>query len=622
MQSNPETQQEREERIVRQFYRLESHFAKQGVSRRQLLRMIAAGGAAATVMPILLAACGDDDDDDGGDSPTATTATDGGDATEPAGSGDATEPADGGDATEPAGETEEAGEAEETPADSGSSGGEGQQGGTILIGTLGEAQTINPLLTNESEGTWRAKLLFDEFIELDPETLAPRPNLAAEWTISDDALEYTFTLQDNILFSDGEQLTAEDIEFTLYGILAEGSTSPYVARFNGIAGAADFNAGTADAIEGIEVVDDLTIVMRLTEPNAAFITNLRFLRPLPKHLLDGKDLQTDAFFQSPIGAGPFVFESWQTGQDFVAVRNENYWQEGLPYLDSFTHRTIADAQTLAVALETGEIDGSNYALPTQTEQLEAAGNLVILTRPFDIPDGWAFSAQNNEALGDARVRRAIAMALDMETFANDFLLGLGQPGLGPIAPVNWAHDPNLEPIPYDPDGARALLEEAGVTDLTIRCTTNAGNVLREDFLTYTQAALQEIGITVQPDLKEWTQVVAEATDGTFEVLCPTWSGATIDPDELYLTLKTGESRNVYGYSNPELDDLLVQGRAETDLEARKEIYSQVQQILMEDVPCFWAWYRPFVHVTTDAFDGYQNSILGFFQELEYWYTTA
>jgi peptide/nickel transport system substrate-binding protein len=106
------------------------------------------------------------------------------------------------------------------------------------------------------------------------------------------------------------------------------------------------------------------------------------------------------------------------------------------------------------------------------------------------------------------------------------------------------------------------------------------------------------------------------------VLCPTWSGATIDPDELYLTLKTGESRNVYGYSNPELDELLVQGRAETDLEARKEIYSQVQQILMEDVPCFWAWYRPFVHVTTDAFDGYQNSILGFFQELEYWYTTA
>ncbi len=602
----PRNEQERQELIIRQFRKFEAYFAERGVSRRQLLRMIASGSAAATVLPILVA-CGEASDDEvdeatqppGGETPAA-----GGETPATGGTAAAESPATG------------------SPSTGGQPSGEGQQGGTILIGTLGEAQSINPILTNETEGTWRCKMMFDEFIELDPETLAPRPNLAKEWQISDDGLEYTFTLQDNIMFSDGEQLTAEDIEFTVLAILAPDTASPYLPRFTDIVGAEDYNAGTADAVEGLQVVDDMTIKMVLATPNAAFITNLQNVRPLPKHLLDGKNVKDDPFFQAPVGAGPFKFVSWQTGQDFVAERNPNYWQEGLPYLDGFTHRVIADSQTLVVALETGEIEGSAYALPTQADVLKAKDNLVVLTRPFDIDDGWGMSSKNNEALADKRVRQAIVMAIDIETYASDFLLGLGAPALGPVSPANWAHDPNLTPLPYDPEQAKALLEEAGVSDLTVRLTTNAGNVFREDWVTFTQDALSQIGVNVQPDVKEWTQVVKEGTEGTFELICPVWCSATIDPDELYLGLHTGEARNVYGYSNPELDTLLEEGRQETDIEKRKEIYSKVQQMLIDDAPIYWAWYRPFIDVTTTAFEGYQSSVLGFFQELEYWYRKA
>lgn len=614
----PRNERERQDLIVRQFRKYEAYFAERGVSRRQLLRMIATGSAAATVLPILVA-CGEA----GEEEVDEATQPAGGTTPEPSGgqtpAAEATAPAEGTSAAgSPAAESPASG----TATAGGQAAGEGQQGGTILIGTLGEAQTINPLLTNETEGTWRCKMMFDEFVELDPETLEPRPNLAKEWTISDDSLEYTFTLQDNIMFSDGEQLTAEDIEFSLLALLAPDTASTYLPRFTGIVGAKAYNEGTADAVEGIEVVDDLTIKITLEEPNAAFLTNLRQLRPLPKHLLEGKNVKDDPFFQAPVGAGPFKFVSWNTGQDFVTERNPNYWQDGLPYLDGFTHRVIADAQTLVVALETGEIEGSAYALPTQSDVLEAKENLVVLTRPFSIDDGWAFSATNNEALADKRVRQAIVMSLDTETFAQDFLLGLGKAAVGPVSPSNWAYDDSLEPLPYDPERAQALLEEAGVSDLTVRLTTNAGNVFREDWVTFTQAALQEVGINVQPDIKEWTQVVAEGTEGTFEMICPVWTSALVDPDELYLGLHTGESRNVYGYSNPELDKLLEDGRRETDVEKRKEIYSQVQQILIEDAPIYWAWHRPFIDVTTTDFEGYQSSVLGFFQELEYWYRTS
>ena len=592
----PKNEQERQELIVRQFRKFEAYFAEQGVSRRQLLRMIATGGAAATVLPILVA-CGEAGEDEVDE------------ATQP--SGGTTPPA--------GGETPAAGE---TPATGEQPSGEAKQGGTVLLGTLGEAQSINPTLTNEAEGTWRSKMLYDEFVELDPETVTPRPNLAKEWQISTDGLEYTFTLQDNIKFSDGEPLTTADIEFSLLAILAPESASTYLPRFTSIKGATAFNEGTADAVEGIEVIDDKTIKLVLDEPNAAFITNLRFLRPLPKHLLEGKNVKDDPFFQAPVGAGPFKFVSWQTGQDFVAERNPHYWQEGLPYLDGFTHRVIADAQSLVVALETGEIDSSPYALPTQAETLRAKENLDVQTRPFVVDDGWAFGAKTNEALADKRVRQAIVMAIDIETYANDFLLGLGKPALGPVAPSNWAHDPNLTPLGYDPEKAKALLEEAGVSDLTVRLTTNAGNVFREDWVTFTQDALSQIGVSVQPDVKEWTQVTQEGIDGSFEMICPVWTSAIVDPDELYLGLHTGQSRNVYGYSNPEVDELLEQGRQETDLEKRKEIYSQVQQMLIDDAPIWWAWHRPFIDVVKKEFAGYQSSVLGFYQELESWYRTS
>ncbi len=465
-------------------------------------------------------------------------------------------------------------------------------------------------------------MMFGEFVELEPTTLQPRPNIAKSWRIGGDDREYTFTLRDDVRFSDGSQLTAADVDFTLHAMLKKDTASPFVPRFIGIKGAKEYNEGSADRISGVEVIDNTTLKITLAEPNAAFLTNLRWLRPLPKALLEGKNVRDDAFFQRPIGAGPFVFKSWTTGQDFVAERNPYYWDGGKPYLDGFTHRVIPDSQTLIVSLQTGQIEGSDYALPTQAGQLRSNSNLVVLvTPPGKDVNGWSFNAKTHPALADARVRKAIAMALDVEQFSTDFLLGLGKPAVGPIPPSSWAFNKNLSPMPYDPNRAKQLLQEAGVSNLKVRVTTNAGNKLREDWVTFTQQGLSDLGIEVQPDVKEWAQVVKEGTDGTFEMICPTFAGALIDPDELYLPFRTGSSRNVFGYSNPEMDRLLDQGRTTTDIERRKAIYDRVQEILIEDVPVFYAWDRPFIYVTTNAFTGYENNLISLFQELEEWQKT-
>ncbi|CAN5743130.1 hypothetical protein BH23CHL5_BH23CHL5_13200 [soil metagenome] len=136
--------------------------------------------------------------------------------------------------------------------------------------------------------------------------------------------------------------------------------------------------------------------------------------------------------------------------------NPNYWQEGKPAITNVVHRTIADANSLVLALESGDIDASNYPAPTSKDQLEANDDLVVMVPPFQSPNGWMFNVEN-EWLNKTEIRRAISMALNTEQFAADSLLGLGEAGNGPIAPSSWAYDPNLERVPYDVEAAKELV---------------------------------------------------------------------------------------------------------------------------------------------------------------------
>jgi peptide/nickel transport system substrate-binding protein len=489
---------------------------------------------------------------------------------------------------------------------------------TIIIGTLGEAETINPFLTQESEGDWRCKQLFDEFVHTNPATYVQEPGIAAEWTL--DNLTYTFKLQPNAKFSDGTDVTADDVAFTILGFIAKETGSSRQTKFLSIEGADAYAEGTADDVSGIKVVDPKTLSITLAKPDAPFLFNLRFIFVVPKAQLDGKSLVDDPWFQAPVGAGPFVFESWETGADFVATRNQYYWQEGKPALASFTHRTIADANTLVLALEGGDIDASNYPVPTAKEQLEGNEDLTVIIPPFASPNGWMFNV-TNEWLAKKEVRKAIAMALNTEQFATDSLLDIGKPGNGPIAPDSWAYDKDLQPIPFDVEGAKALIAEAGMPEGTkIRFMVNQGNVLREDWLTYSQQALQEIGIEVVPEVIEYATLVTRVTeDQDYDATGVDFAGVTADPSELYDQFHSDSPGNYMGYSNPALDTLLAQAREELDMEAAKEIYKQIQAIIMDEVPMFYAWYRPFLHVVRKGYEGYTDSAAyGLFHTLEDW----
>ncbi|HMM41633.1 MAG TPA: ABC transporter substrate-binding protein, partial [Thermomicrobiales bacterium] len=530
----------------------------------------------------------------------------------------ASTPGGGGAATAPAEATSAGTETSGSPETG--AGGTPTTGGSILIGTLGEAGTINPIAASQSEDYFRCSLIYEQLVRLDPATYEPKPSLASQWEVND--LTFTFTLHDNIMFSDGSNLTADDIAFTIQAMLDTKNASPRQSRLMSIEGAKEFADGSATEVSGVKVVDPTTIEITLAEPDASILFNMYYVRPLPKALLEGKDLSkasTDPFFQNPVGAGPFKFVSWTVGADFVGERNEHYYQEGKPYLDKFTHRTITDSQALVNSLLSGDIDGSVYPSPSGADQLKANADLEVLVPPFGSPDGWIFNFKN-EYLAKKEVRQAIAYALDMEQFAKDSLYGLGAAGTGPVAPGNFVYDSSLTPHPYDMDKAKELLDQAGPPPSGIKFMVNQGNVLREDFLTLTQAQLSKLGWEIEPVVIEYATAVDQVTARSYDVAESQMVGAgiTIDPGDLASYYETDGSANYAGYSNPDLDKLFDEARTTLDVEKQKDIYAQIQQILVEDLPATYSWYRPYLHVVKKKFAGYVDSNLsnGLFAELE------
>ncbi len=488
----------------------------------------------------------------------------------------------------------------------------------IIIGTLGDASTINPFLAGDSEDEWRCKILYDEFVRVDPVSYAPVPGIASEWTIDD--LVVTFTLQPNVTFSDGSPLTANDIAFTIKGFIHGATASPKQSKFMAIDGAGAYADGSADDVTGIQVLDDATIQITLAQPDAPFLYNMRYVWPVPAAQLEGQDLTSAEFFQAPIGAGPYKFESWSTGADFVAVANENFWENPKPAITKVTHRVIADSQSLVLALQGNEIDGSNYPNPAGADLLAQNADLDLITPPFGSPNGWIFNCRH-EVLGIKEVRKAIAMATDTVQFAADSLLGMGEAGLGPIAPGSWAFDPTLEPIPYDPEAAKALIDEAGVAGAQITFAVNSGNVLREDWLTFTQQALEAIGIEVIPELVDYaTHVEAVTQNQDFEVSGVDFAGVNSDPSALWDNFHSTSSGNYSGIALPELDALLDEVRSTIEQEAAIPVYAEIQRLIMDEVPMHFAWYRPFLHaVNKTKFAGYvSSSDFGLFYFLQDW----
>ena len=444
---------------------------------------------------------------------------------------------------------------------------------TFIVRLGGDPTNFHPNLRSDDNAWPINQNIYNRLVKLGPKDNV-LPDLAYEWEFSEDGLTLTFKLHEGVKWHDGEPFTSADVKWTYDTLIAETWRS----------------SSSLDAIESIEIPDDYTVVMHLSYADASLISKLSWYGTfiMPKHLYEGTDQATNPYNQTPIGTGPFKFVSWDKGVSVTLERNDDFFGEEKAHIKTLIFSIIPDPNTAYQALLNGEIDYMNAVPAAEVGALEGNEDYTLI-RTLGINRTYLTFNWNDPIVGNILVRQAIAYAVN-QTAICARTCGAGSKAETFLSPVFVDYVDETYKLPEtDLEKAMALLEEAGYTkdangyyfELTL---THFEDGNWSEVVAIIKANLDEIGIKVTIESMEvaaWQVKVMDNVDFQMTMLAG-YQGP--DVSGIYGRVHTDGSTNIAKYSNPELDELLTQGNAETNPEKRKAIYVEVQRILSEDLP--------------------------------------
>ena len=440
---------------------------------------------------------------------------------------------------------------------------------TTLVYGSGDYTRINPAMDEHGEINL---LLFNGLTGHDGDN-AVIPALAKSWDFDEETCTYTFHLEEDVRWHDGEPFTAEDVQFTIEAIMDPENGSE--------------NAPNFEDVEEITVIDDHTISFRLSAPNVAFLDYMT-MAILPKHLLEGEDMQTSDFFRSPIGTGPYKLASWDEGQAITLEKNADYFR-GEPNIDTIVFKIVPDDNAKALQLRAGELD---LALLTPKDAATFAEEEGFTCYDMETADyrGVLFNFQNEYWQENRDLIPAVCYAIDRQAIIDSVLLGQGMAAYSPLQRNIYNYE-DVEHYDYDPEKARAVLEAAGCVlgedgfytrngeTVGFVISVGAGDQVRIDMAQIVAQQLREIGMDVTVDIPaqvDWSGQMAYLIG---------WGSPFDADDHTYKVFGTDKGANYSGYSNADVDRYLTEARESDDPAVRAEAYANFQKALAAD-PAF------------------------------------
>jgi peptide/nickel transport system substrate-binding protein len=362
---------------------------------------------------------------------------------------------------------------------------------------------------------------------------------------------------------------------------------------------------------------------------------------LPRHLLEpwvreGKLREAPQNRSNPVGTGAYRFGEWKSGEKVVLLANPDYF-EGRPYISRVVYRVIPSQATIFLELKAKGVDSAGLTALQWKRQTDYPAFRRAFHR-FQYPaNAYTYLGFNHKdrRFADRRVRQAFAHALNKRELIDGVLLGLGREATGPYKPGTWAYNPNVKTYPYDLEKARALLAAAGWTEknaegllvkdgqpFAFELMTNQGNDERKKVAEIVQASLKELGVRVDIRVIEWASFLKEyIKKRRFEAIILGW-GIGQDPDqyEIWHSSKTGpDELNHISYANPEVDQLLEQGRVSCVQAERTRYYHRVQEVLAEDQPILFLYFRDALPVVSSRVKGIVPSPNGIRYNFHEWF---
>lgn len=494
----------------------------------------------------------------------------------------------------------------------------------INVGVTNTIGSINPLLLNGGEiNKYATGLMFLPLMELDADLNFE--GMLADSITTEDNKNFIVHIDDAATWSDGTPVTADDVVYTALRLASPviGNTAMMYYVFEGV-GDDGFVEEGAESIDGIQKVDDKTVQFTTKEemPITTFENSYaRYLLTLPKHVIERyseEELSTADWFNHPdVVSGPFIVTDFDVDHYISYEANKDYWK-GAPKIDKLNIK-IVDGSQLYAGLQSGEIDITQQTMsdiPQEDyESVEALDNVeVVYGSP--VTNQSVFIQTKN--VPDVKVRQAMLYAIDRQQILEELLNGHGEIVDGFLSSASPFYDDSLTPVSYDPEKAKALLEEAGWDgSQTIRFYVNSGDSTFVNAASIIAAEWAAVGIKAEIQTVDFATLMSVAGTEDYDVLAVQYTYAPVDPYPDVAWLLGGEG-SWTGYSDDTLNDALTKSQLTSDPEETKELFSVVDKKVQEDVPMFSAYVISAQGAVSKRITGAAPSVYGFFNDVQNW----
>jgi peptide/nickel transport system substrate-binding protein len=459
-----------------------------------------------------------------------------------------------------------------------------------------EPKVIAPYITKDWVGDQVQAPVLETLVGQNPETYEFEPILAESYWMSADGLTMRFKLRSNINFSDGTPVTVEDVLFSFNTIMTTGvDCAPLRSNL--------------DEVKSCKKIDDRTVEFQMSKPYFLALAHVGGLAIIPEHIY--KFQNPDDFNRKGgllVGSGSYKLERWDRGQQLVLVRNDRYWGTRATF-DRLVYKFITNEQAAFQAFQDGQVDrfepsGDQFLKfshdPEFMKKFQAYKYLLVNS-------GWGFIGWNlnRPMFKDKETRRALSMLLDKPAMIDTLLKKMAEPQAGPFNPLSKQHDPSVLPIPYDPEGAKKLLAQAGwhpgsdgvlVRDgvrFEFDLTMGAGSPTMERVANYIKNQYATAGIRITP--WEFSVMQTRVDDRNFDAITMAWKGggAEDDPYQIWDSANIKDKgSNCIGWNNPESDRLIEAARQTLDETKRTELWHQWEKLIVDEEPYTFLWARP------------------------------
>ena len=471
-----------------------------------------------------------------------------------------------------------------------------QQGKVIRFGVNRAAENLDPVTQDANPDIWAFTQIYQQLVKVNVKGDGFEPDLAEKWSTSADGRTWTFNLRKNAKFSNGDPVKASHPVFSLKR--ARDTKGPW--------------KWALEAVEDIQAKDDFTVVISLKEPWAPFLADISLFSNsiMPEKVFKGA--KDEDISNKPVGSGPWMLADWKKGEELIMKPNPHYYEKGLPKASELRIRYIPDDNSRIIALQSGDVDGIDYPPFSRIEELKKDSKLEAQLNPSTQVSHLSLNMRE-APLNNVKFRQALAFATDRAAIVKAVCFGHCTPATTFLPMTTPFFNKGSKGNAYDLNKAKQLLKESGIaTPITLKVLYRANDAVHQPTAVALKEMWGKLGVTLELDPLDRATATQRYRANQFQVYITSWTNDIPDPSQLAAyALGFTESESYHsGYKSAEMDALLAKGMRETNVEKRRQVYYEIQELELRDSPLIILYYSPYTIAINKKMKGFVQMATG------------